>query len=242
MRSDFESQGYAIVRGLLTPDEVAVLAAGFDALLQTARTLGDTSVVDGSSFVLDADPFRLRRVVWCGVAEPSLRLGGDPRFLCIARAALGTNDVVQLIQQAHFKLPGDEVDFAWHQDASNRRYGSPEWTDTNGRGSFVQIALAIDPMNAENGGLSVLPASHRAGFVAHPKTGALPGDLDLDTAVTPSLNPGDALIFGPFLIHGSGPNRSPAPRRLFLQGYASPGANRRVYPGCGTGVLRVLSS
>jgi ectoine hydroxylase-related dioxygenase (phytanoyl-CoA dioxygenase family) len=159
----------------------------------------------------------------------------------LASEALGSPRLTQLIQQAHFKLPADGVAFNWHQDASNRRYGSDLWTDINGRSSFVQIALAVDAMGPGNGGLEVVPGSHRAGFVAHPLTGELPaGSFDRASAEVPELEPGDALVFGGFLIHGSGPNLGTASRRLFLQGYALPGANRRVYPGCGMGIPRLL--
>ena len=235
-----DDPGYRIVRGLIPPHEIASMKAAFSGLVTTARHLATSTDHGGARFVLDADPFRLHRVVWCGGASPVLaRYGDDSRFTGLAAEVLGGPDLVQLIQQAHFKLPGDGVDFAWHQDASNRRYGSELWTDVDGRGSFVQIALAIDAMGAHNGGLQVIPGSQKLGFIADPETGALPPSaVDEARAITPELQPGDALVFGPFLIHGSPPNRSDQPRRLFLQGYALPGANRRVYPGSGTGVPR----
>ena len=235
MEAQLERDGFAIVRGLV-PDTTELLA-GFDALVDQARQLSGVGDVEGSRFVVEPQPFRLHRVVWCGAAEPRLALGGDPGFLGLARRALRSDAVVQLIQQAHFKLPGDGVDFAWHQDASNRRYGTDLWTDIDGRGSFVQIALAIDRMGPENGGLRMIRGSHRLGFVADPTTGVVPDRyIDEDAGVDVILEPGDAAVFGPFTIHGSGPNRSEGPRRVFLQGYALPGANRRVYPGCGTGL------
>jgi hypothetical protein len=242
VRRELDERGFAVVRGLVPPDEVAALAAAFDDLLALARTLPGPTDVDGARFVVDAEPFRLHRVVWCGGASPVIaRYGADPRFVRLAVDVLGVDPVSQLIQQAHFKLPGDGVGFGWHQDASNRRYGSPEWLDVDGRGSFVQMGLAIDPMSADNGGLRFLPGSHREGFVADPLTGALPpGFVDESRVVDPVLEPGDLVLFGPFVAHGSGPNQGAIPRRLFLQGYAVPGANGRVYPGCGLGVARTL--
>ncbi|MED5370655.1 MAG: phytanoyl-CoA dioxygenase family protein [Myxococcota bacterium] len=239
-QTQLERCGYAVHRGLLTPSEIQTLREGFDALAQQARGLSETAELDGARFVVQQDPFRLHRVVWCGAAQPEIAaLGSDPRFLAQATQALGSDALVQIIQQAHFKFPGDGVDFRWHQDASNRRYGSELWTDVNGRGSFLQMVVAVDPMTAENGPIRVLPGTHKLGFVADPKTGALPeGLVDESQAVDLLLEPGDAAFFGPFLIHGSAPNRGTQPRRLFLQGYTLAGANRRVYPGCGTGVRR----
>jgi Phytanoyl-CoA dioxygenase (PhyH) len=235
-----ERDGYAVVRSLLPASETEHLGAAFDRLVERARQLPGPTDVDQARFVLQADPFRLHRVVWCGGADAELaRYGDDPRFLHLATAALRADPVVQLVQQAHFKLPGDRVVFPWHQDASNRRYGTPEWTDVDGRGSFLQIAVAVDPMGPDNGGLRVLPGTHRLGFVAEVGSGALPAGLINEwAAVDLELEAGDAVIFGPFLIHGSDANPSNRSRRLFLQGYAAPGANRRVYPGCGLGVER----
>jgi ectoine hydroxylase-related dioxygenase (phytanoyl-CoA dioxygenase family) len=237
---DWEERGFAVVRGLVLGDELAQMRAAFERLVHRAHSLQGTADLDGSRFVVESEPFRLHRVIWAGGAEPALAaLGADPRWTRLAAEALRSRALVQLIQQAHFKLPGDEVGFAWHQDASNRRQGTPLWTDLDGRGSFVEIALAIDASGPDNGGLSFLPGSHRLGFVADPETGALPeGLVDPGQAVTPVLEPGDAVVFGPFVIHGSAPNRSDGPRRMFLQGYALPGANRREYPGCGLGVPR----
>ncbi len=240
MDGSFATEGFAVVPGLLSPAEVAEAAAAFDALVALAR--GGASEVGGAQFVVDPDPFRLHRVVWCGGASRRLAaFGDDPRFVDLAADILGSSEVVQIIQQAHFKLPGDAVQFDWHQDASNRRYGSDLWHDVDGRGSFVQIGVAIDPMGPDNGGLRMVPGSHRHGFVADPKTGRI-GPEWLGPAVDVVLDPGDAVVFGPFVIHGSGPNLGAGPRRLFLQGYALPGANRRVYPGCGTGIRRFRSS
>lgn len=240
MRQDLDRDGFAIVRGLLSPREVEQVGAAFDRLVERARSLTGPADVDGSRFVVQPDPFRLHRVVWCGGAEPVLgAFGGDPRFVRLAAAALRADPVAQIVQQAHFKLPGDEVVFPWHQDASNRRYGTDEWVDVDGRGSFLQIAVAIDPMGPDNGGLRGLPGSHRLGFVAEVGSGALPAGLVDEWPQVPLvLAPGDAAVFGPFFVHGSDANRSDRPRRLFLQGYASPGANRRPYPGCGLGVPR----
>jgi hypothetical protein len=40
---------------------------------------------------------------------------------------------------------------------------------------------------------------------------------------------------GPYTVHGSGPSTSANPRRVLINGYACPGADRLVYPGSGTG-------
>ena len=50
--------------------------------------------------------------------------------------------------------------------------------------------------------------------------------------------PGDVIFFGPYTAHMSKANTSDHYRRVLINGYATPGANHRVYPGAGLG--RVL--
>jgi ectoine hydroxylase-related dioxygenase (phytanoyl-CoA dioxygenase family) len=141
----------------------------------------------------------------------------------------------QLICQAHFKLPADGVGFDWHQDSDHRRYGTEEWTDVNGRGSFVQTIIAVDVMNEENGPLMVVPGSGRGGH-QYLKQRTSPVDAHFDGQAHPVLmEEGSVLLLGPYTVHGSKPNRSRHARRVFINGYAFPGANRRIYPGDGAG-------
>jgi ectoine hydroxylase-related dioxygenase (phytanoyl-CoA dioxygenase family) len=214
----------------------------FERLEGRALKLRETSTIDDSLFVVQGrshTPPKIERIVWCGGVEPVLaQLGQAPELLAVAAQLLGQAEMDQLINQAHIKRPGDGLCFAFHQDSYHRRYGTDQFSDLNGRGSFLQTLTAIDAMSPDNGGLWVVPESHRLGHI-HTPDGRLPdGAFDRSRAKPLYLEPGDVLLLGPFTIHGSEPNRSDRPRRLFINGFCSPGANRRVYPGCGTG-LRV---
>jgi ectoine hydroxylase-related dioxygenase (phytanoyl-CoA dioxygenase family) len=176
---------------------------------------------------------RIHRVVWCGACEPVLSdYGADPRLMRPAAELLGSATMNQLINQAHYKMPGDGVEFEWHQDSTHRRYGHPDWIDVNGRGSYVQTAIAIDPMRENNGPLRFIPGSGRRGHVSDPKH-----RIAVENAVALTMNPGDVVLFGPYVFHSSAPNRSNDPRRTLINGYAAPGANSRDYPGRGSGRL-----
>lgn len=59
--------------------------------------------------------------------------------------------------------------------------------------------------------------------------------FDVKTAVALTMKPGDVAFFHPYSIHGSQPNNSNGPRRVFINGFAYPGANKKKYPGRGTG-------
>mgnify|MGYP006188705867 CR=1 FL=1 len=240
----FERDGFVVFDDVFTPDEIERMREAFERLEATARGLRETTMVDGSQFVVEAEAdaadhdVRIQRVVWCGGAEPILsQFGKDTRLLEIASRLLGGREFDQLINQAHFKFPGDGVQFDWHQDSRHRRYGTDLWTDIDGRGSFIELVTAIDASTRSNGPIQFIPGTHRLGHLdCVPGTSLLPEQsFDRARAVAVPMRPGSVLAFGPFVFHGSRPNLSAAPRRTFLNGFALPGANRRVYPGEGAG-------
>jgi ectoine hydroxylase-related dioxygenase (phytanoyl-CoA dioxygenase family) len=237
----FFDAGFTVQPDVFSADEVARMREAFDRLEATARRLGSNAMHDGSQFVVDTLPgggIKIHRIVWCGAAEPVLsEFGRDPRLLDMASQLLGSSSMNQLINQAHFKLPGDGVGFPWHQDSTHRRYGMAEWTDLNGRGSYVQTLTALDDIGEDNGPLLFIPHSNARGHLDLPPDGALPHWLDPKTAVAATMRAGSVLLFGPYSVHGSEPNNSPRPRRTFINGFAYPGANARIYPGDGAGRL-----
>ncbi len=233
---EFDEQGFVVVPDVFSSHDVGEMEGAFRGLSRRAQAITDTQMVEGSQYVVTDDV--IHRVVWCGASEPILlKYGADRRLVSMAKQLLECETVQQLINQAHFKHPGDGVVFEWHQDSRHRRYGTELWSDVGVRGSFVETATAIDPMTESNGPLRFIPNSHRAGHIAvDSETGELPGDsFDASTAETVIMSPGSVALFGPYTIHSSGPNQSAIARRLFLNGYAHPEANGRDYPGQGSG-------
>ena len=246
-RRAFQAGGFVVLRGLFTEAEVTPARAAFERLYATAQTLRATGDHDGAFFVVSPppDPARapvvVQRVVWAGGAEPALlRLSEDPRLVEPSLELLGTERCEQLLCQAHFKMPNDGVAFDWHQDIQHRDKGGDTWRDVTGRGSYVQTILLVDDMTEENGPLEFLPneavALDASGRLVRAEGGGL--QVDLARAVPVTGRAGDVLVFGPYAVHGSTPNLSSKPRRVLINGYAAPGANKRFYPG--RGACRVL--
>ncbi|HZF12912.1 MAG TPA: phytanoyl-CoA dioxygenase family protein, partial [Thermoanaerobaculia bacterium] len=177
---------------------------------------------------------QLLRVVWAGGCEPAfLAAGCDVRLTSIVGQLLGSSRADHLLNQLHAKYPHDGLEFEPHQDSEHRRYGTPEWRDVDGRGSYVQAVVAIDDSTPENGPLVFYPRSGRRG---HLDPALVRHRYRRRLGVPALLAAGSAAFFGPYVVHRSAENRGTAPRRIAINGFALPGANARAYFGAGTGV------
>jgi ectoine hydroxylase-related dioxygenase (phytanoyl-CoA dioxygenase family) len=107
----------------------------------------------------------------------------------------------------------------------------------------VQTLIVLDEMTFDSGPLKFIPGSSKWGRIEFGNVAAYepsqpanePARAWEADAVTITAQPGDTLFFGPYTVHASFENTSNRYRRVLINGYASPGANRRVYPGDGAG-------
>jgi len=229
---EFYDKGFIIIENLFTQEEVNEILSCAENIFETGKTLDKTCIHNNSRFVFQNS--HLQRVVWAGAQEDKiLAVGADKRITGVVSELLDSKKLNQLINQLHFKMPGDGVQFAYHQDSENRGYGTEEWTDVDGKGSYVQTALVLDEMTKQNGPLEFLPYSGKKGHLS--LNNKAQEKLDLSGLTTLELKPGSVAFFGPYTVHGSLPNSSDKSRRILINGYALPGANRREYPGCGLG-------
>jgi ectoine hydroxylase-related dioxygenase (phytanoyl-CoA dioxygenase family) len=243
----FYDVGYLLLEGLFSRDEVAALAEAAERLRAVGRELaadlpageegGETKVEHaGSQFVLGGanGSRRLLRTVWAGGCEPAfLAAGRDPRLTAVVGQLFGSGTAVHLLNQLHAKYPHDGLEFEPHQDSEHRRYGTPEWRDVDGRGSYIQTVVAIDDTTPENGPLIFYPRSGRRG---HLDPASVRRRFCNRPGVPALLKAGSAAFFGPYVVHRSAENQGAAPRRIAINGFALPGANSRDYFGSGTGV------
>ena len=229
--AQYRSQGYAVLPGLFSPQDVAALAAGFDRHWAMGLTYR-TNFRHGNLFYrLGTDPNLgkiVRLVQWPSYCDPVLeQFRRDPRMFEALEPLLG-RDIKQIVNQLHWKPPGAAAaDFAFHQDVRFRR---PREAFRNLAVSYVQTGVAIDRHTRANGSMRVLPGSHLSGELAIPAPAQVlagpPTDdalraagLDPAHAVDLELEPGDLVIWSAFLVHGSGPNMSPSDRRFYINGY-----------------------
>jgi ectoine hydroxylase-related dioxygenase (phytanoyl-CoA dioxygenase family) len=230
--TQFRDQGYAVVRGVFSPAEVAEMAAAFDRI--HARALaGGRSWRDRNIYFCLAEEEGLgpllRYAQWTAWLEPDLEVvRRDPRLFDILAPLIG-RDMKQIINQLHWKPPGAKAEFGFHQDSRSRR---PREAYRDLATSYVQTGIAVDPQRAENGAVVVVPGSHRLGELPFdPERPSLhealdPADLqrlgiDPESVVTLELEPGDVALWHVHTLHGSGPNTSEIDRRFYINGYVT---------------------
>ena len=223
-------EGYAVVRGLFGADEIADIAAALDQLYAEGVAHGQ-SFRHGNLFYNvaagDGGEPLVRLVQWPSYHQPLLdRVRLDARIARLIEPLIG-RDLKQIINQVHWKAPGSLGDFAWHQDSRSRR---PPSAFRNLATSYVQTGLAIDPHNPESGGLRFIRRSHLRGDLGMDCSKKALGTAMSDTALAAVglteadaveliLEPGDLALWSPYLVHGSGTNRSAHKRRFYINGY-----------------------
>ena len=223
--------GYAIVRGFFDPLEIAEISGALDQLYAEGAAHG-RCFRHGNLFynvARDSDGGEplVRMVQWPSYHQPvlnSVRL--DVRFAELLEPLIGYN-LKQIINQVHWKAPGSLGDFAWHQDS---RFRKPASAYRNLATSYVQTGLAIDPHTTESGCMKFIPRSHLRGDLDMDSSKLVLGTamsddvleqvgLSADDAIELLLEPGDLALWSPYLVHGSGTNRSDHKRRLYINGY-----------------------
>lgn len=229
--ADYRRNGYAVVRGLFSPSELETIGAAIDQVHAEGIAHG-RSFRHGNLFYnvapAEADqPPVVRMAQWMSYHQPVLNgVRTDPRIAEILAPLIGGN-LKQIINQLHWKAPGSRGDFAWHQDS---RFRKPDWAYRNLGTSYVQTGIAIDPHNPETGGMRFIPGSHLKGALGLDTSTEVLGTemqdavleaagLSANDTVDLVLEPGDFALWSPYLVHGSGTNRSTHQRRFYINGY-----------------------
>lgn len=226
-----EAKGYAIARGIFQRHDIRLLSSEFDRFYEKGLQYSGSFRHQNQLYVIREDLNLgrvLRYVQWPAYTSQIFsRFRTDVRILNLLRPLIG-DTLKQIANQLSWKTPGtDQTTFAFHQDCRFRR---PRRAYRDLETSYVQTAVAIDPHTPANGCLRVYPGSHRLGDLGlNIDRSVMEGGCDeqsllhygLDPAnlVDLVLEPGDVALWTPFLVHGSGPNRSSLDRRFMINGY-----------------------
>jgi ectoine hydroxylase-related dioxygenase (phytanoyl-CoA dioxygenase family) len=199
----YRRDGYLVIRDVLDAGAVA-------ACIEHLRDLQATPVFCRRSIVappLSTDAFLAALAV-------------DTRLTIVAASLLG-REVVPFGCTYIVKDPGSGLPALWHQD------GHP-WKAVLGIPEAVTLWIALDPADCDNGGLEVIPGTHRLPAaplreVANPPNlfgwGMDDAPVESERRVQLSFGAGDASAHHPQLIHSSAPNRSERRRRALVIRY-----------------------
>lgn len=222
-RAIFARDGWLLVPQLVDRRTVQDLADGCDDLARAGAHLEQDATIRGARYHMQSRtgrggdtaiaPGTLRKIVFPAQASAAFaRLCSDPRITA-AVSALGLPSPRCVVDQVNLKVARIGTGFPWHQDA---RFLGWRRQKVIARHGGVNVVIAIDRADAGNGGFEVLGGTHRGGPVTfdYDTSGTNAGIFDESRRTLVPLEPGDAVLFHPYLAHGSGPNLSAGPRRL----------------------------
>jgi ectoine hydroxylase-related dioxygenase (phytanoyl-CoA dioxygenase family) len=234
------AEGYAIVRGFLSPAETAEISAETQRMYQEGLKHHATYRDKNLLFEVLDDPKANRRVVlqahWTAwISPPMERMRRSEKYFAVLEPFLGA-DIKQITHQVHWKPPGAKyTSYRFHQDA---RFREGSIKDFSHHQSTVTTGLAIDPQTVENGALRIIPRSHRLGYLGLSDDGPIMvgqtqdeelrrAGLDPSSIVACEMAPGDLLLWTLFTVHGSAANLSDYDRRFMINSYVRAGDSDR---------------
>lgn len=200
----FNEQGYLVVRNLLSRAEVEERCAHFMELHARGTVPGyftPKTLEEADGDLLRAYPRMLMPHIW---DEKCRDYTLDARLLPLLQGLFGEEPLAAQ-SMLYFKPPGARGQ-ALHQDNFYLQVQP---------GTCLAAWLALDDSTPDNGGLSVVPGSHRLDLLC-PHAADLTKSFTIEEVDVPAgmeavpvqLNAGDVLFFNGSVIHGSGPNRT----------------------------------
>lgn len=189
----YNTLGYIFPLDVFSHQEAVANRAYFDDLMIQAETKGHNSYsING----------------WHKHCAGLYDLVVEPRILDYVQDLLG-EDLICWGTHFFCKMPGDEKQVNWHQDASY-------WPLTPSK--TVTVWLAIDDADVENGAMEVIPKSHLQGQIPFEKSTAEDNNVlgqsvrgveqYGDVPVAFEMKAGQISLHTDLLLHGSKPNPS----------------------------------
>ncbi len=193
-RERYLGDGYVVVRGLVDTETRNAWSEDLATRTLTPQGLG----------ALDPDGDPVAREI---ASHPPLRALASE----LLDGEVASFGVTYVVKAARTGLPA-----LWHQD------GHP-WRSILKGCDAVTLWVALDATTRHNGALVMIPQSHRGPLEALVPADEPPNVFGWtspdslhpreEAGVVLVMDPGDVSAHDPAMVHGSGPNSSPAPRR-----------------------------
>lgn len=213
----YRENGFVVVEGVLSPDEVAELRRTTDEMVEGARGLtGHTEVYDLEDTHKPDDP-RVRRIKFANRHHSTYAsLVDHPNVVAVLQRLIGP-DIRFDVAKLNMKAAGYGAAVEWHQDWAFYPHTNDD---------LCAVGFMMDDCELENGPLMAIPGSHKGPILDHHYGGEFCGainpdasDIDFAAAVPMTGPAGSITIHHARTIHGSAPNKSAKMRRLLLHQY-----------------------
>ena len=235
-KSQFEREGYLLLRGLLPPNDLAGLMGRVEeAVDRRTRSLFDqgkiTDLHENEPLAYrwqrvfeDMGGFQQRRS-WDEdvISEELFEIMRHSRVLDVLENLIGPEIIATGLIALRPKVPQDKrTTVLWHQDS--HYFGQDSAAER-----IVTVWIPLVDAREENGCMQVIPQSHDWGYVdaeIDPDHQAYKPIEDPETRGTPmscEMDVGDVLIFGNLTLHRSLPNSSDHTRWSIDLRYHAPG-------------------
>ena len=213
----YHKSGYLSVEDVLTPEEVGELRTVTDEFVEKSREVTDHDAMFDLEPGHTPENPRLRRLKSPILHHETYRKTlHNEKILTIVSQLIGYG-LPNNGNKLNMKLPDFGSPVHWHQD-----WGFYPHTNDD----LLAVGVAIDDMTEQNGPLLVIPGSHKGPIYDHHQDGHFCGAI-IDPnfsdkgAVPVMAKAGGITIHHVRMIHGSVPNTSDHPRRLFLLQYCA---------------------
>ena len=200
----YARDGFAVVRGLFEPAEVAAIRAWTDEVQGWPEVPG-RYMVYGEQSLTEPGRRLVNRIENFYPYHPGFEALFDGERLLGRVGELFGEPAILFKDKINLKMPGGDG-FKPHQDqqAGWSTYAS----------LFVTALVAIDAATGENGCLELAAGHHTRGLIGKEWTPLTEDDLRGVAFVAYPTQPGDVVFFDSFVPHRSGPNLTAEPRRV----------------------------
>jgi phytanoyl-CoA hydroxylase len=208
----YQSEGYVVMESLLSGDHVARLRERMEEV-----ATGEVPGYPPGDIEFEPGGDAIRKINRCAENDAVFREHAEhPAILDIVESLIGP-DIKLFASQCFMKPPGG-VEKPWHQDSA---YFCIEPM------ALVTCWTALDDVTMDNGGMWVIPGSHKHGLVEHSPwqlgdrvdKQAFPQAESEQRAI--EMPAGGCSFHHSMLVHRSGPNRTDRPRRVLAVHYMS---------------------
>jgi len=226
-KDKYQEQGFLVVEGVLTEEQVAALQSDFDGWVEDSRQhqapWGETADKRARFDIEDdhsATHPSLRRVASpTEISEAYKKTALDSRVSEIAGQLVGSAGARLHHSKVNSKLPHTATQVKWHQDFPFTPHSNDD---------LVTCLVMISEVTMENGPLQVIPGSQKGTLFSHWQdhqfTGAVSPEVERLYCQTPvsCFGPvGSVCFMHSRLLHASSPNETDQPRTLYISVYAA---------------------